>query len=182
MSRIETAMTRWLVYVQMHLLLPFDYRVFTPILEKLRKHVQARSTPSSATVVKGSTPSKAAPMPMPMFEQQTEKDLKEFDVMAEKFTVQAIAFIRRHRYYLGNNYDKYYVQVSGIIIIIVVPRYKGGSPGQVVMGGDSCCKGGEFESQRRILYGHFSHIFVVKNVMMFVWKEAEDGPFKKMKA
>ena len=107
-------------------------------------------------------------MPMPMFEQQTEKDLKEFDVMAEKFTVQAIAFIRRHRYYLGNNYDKYYVQVSGIIIIIVVPRYKGGSPGQVVMGGDSCCKGCEFESQRRILYGHFSHIIVVKNVMMFV--------------
>ena len=32
MSRIETAMTRWLVYVQMHLLMPLDYRVFTPIL------------------------------------------------------------------------------------------------------------------------------------------------------
>jgi hypothetical protein len=25
-------MTRWLVYVQMHLLMPLDYRVFTPIL------------------------------------------------------------------------------------------------------------------------------------------------------
>ena len=35
----------------------------------------------------------------------------------------------------------------------------GGSPGLVVMGGDSCSKGRGFESRRRILDGHdiFSH-------------------------
>ena len=48
--------------------------------------------------------------------------------------------------------------------------YKGGSPGLVVMGGNSHSKGHGFESQHRILDGHFSHIFVVKNVMMFVLK------------
>ena len=102
MSRVETAMTRWLVYVQLHLHLPFDYRVFTPILEKLRKHLQTRSVPSSASTA--STSSTSA------FE--LEKDLKEFDLMAEKFAVQCIAFIRRHRYYLGNNFDKYFIQVK----------------------------------------------------------------------
>ena len=30
----------------------------------------------------------------------------------------------------------------------------GGSPGLVVMGGDSCSKGREFESRHRILDGH----------------------------
>ena len=37
----------------------------------------------------------------------------------------------------------------------------GGSPGLVVMGGDSCSKGRGFESQHRLLDGHFSHLFVV---------------------
>ena len=41
------------------------------------------------------------------------------------------------------------------------------SPGLVVMGGDSCSKGWGFESQRCILDGHFSHLFVVK-IVMFV--------------
>ena len=36
-------------------------------------------------------------------------------------------------------------------------------PGLVVMGRDSCSKGSELESQRNILDGHFSHLFVVKN-------------------
>ena len=44
----------------------------------------------------------------------------------------------------------------------------GGSPGLVVMGRDSHSKGHGFESQHRKLDGHFSHIFVVKVVMMFV--------------
>ena len=44
----------------------------------------------------------------------------------------------------------------------------GWSPGLVVMGVDSCSKGREFESQHHILDGHFSHLFVVKIVMMFV--------------
>ena len=46
----------------------------------------------------------------------------------------------------------------------------GGSPGLVVMGGDSCSKGCGFESQHRILDGQFSHSFVVK-IVMFVWKD-----------
>ena len=41
----------------------------------------------------------------------------------------------------------------------------GGSPGLVVMGGDSYSKSREFESRHHILDGHFSHVFVVKIVM-----------------
>ena len=41
------------------------------------------------------------------------------------------------------------------------------SPGLVVMGGDSCSKGREFESGHHIMDGHFSHLFVVK-IVMFV--------------
>ena len=37
---------------------------------------------------------------------------------------------------------------------------EGGSPGLVVMGGDSCSKGCEFESLHRILDGHF-HIYLL---------------------
>ena len=40
----------------------------------------------------------------------------------------------------------------------------GDSHGLVVMGGDYCFKGREFESHG-ILDGHFSHLFVVKIVM-----------------
>ena len=46
----------------------------------------------------------------------------------------------------------------------------GGSPGLVVMGGDSSPEGRGFESQHHILDGHFSHILVVK-IVMFVWKD-----------
>ena len=59
----------------------------------------------------------------------------------------------------------------------------GGSPGLVVMGGDSCLKGCGFESQHRILDGHFSHLFVEKIVRFFrndenkQKKVAGDGPF-----
>ena len=45
------------------------------------------------------------------------------------------------------------------------------SPGLVVMGGDSCFEGHGFESQHHILDGYFSHIFVVKIVMMFGLKD-----------
>ena len=42
---------------------------------------------------------------------------------------------------------------------------EGGSPGLVVMGGDSCSKGCEFESWHCILDGHFfTYLFVVKFV------------------
>ena len=62
--------------------------------------------------------------------------------------------------------------------------FEGRSPGLVVMGGDSCSKGRGFESQRRILDGHFSHLLVVKIVMFektkINEKEAGEGPFKKI--
>ena len=41
----------------------------------------------------------------------------------------------------------------------------GGSPGLVVIRGDSCFKVCEFESRHHILDGHFLHLFVVKIVM-----------------
>ena len=40
---------------------------------------------------------------------------------------------------------------------------EGGSLGLVVMGGDSCSEGREFESQHHILDGHFSHINLLLN-------------------
>ena len=40
MSRVDTAMSRWLVYAQTHALLPLDLRVFPPILERLRGYLQ----------------------------------------------------------------------------------------------------------------------------------------------
>ena len=59
----------------------------------------------------------------------------------------------------------------------------GGSPGFLVTGGDSGCKGQGFESQDCILDRYFSHLFAVK-IVMLVWKDeklAEDGPFLKKK-
>ena len=47
-------------------------------------------------------------------------------------------------------------------------RTVGECPGLVVMGKDTCPEGCGFESRHYILVGHFSHIFVVKIVMMFV--------------
>ena len=52
----------------------------------------------------------------------------------------------------------------------------------MVMGGDSCSEGCEFKSLHCILDGHFSHIFVEKNVMCVTKtkinkKEAGVGPF-----
>ena len=64
----------------------------------------------------------------------------------------------------------------------------GQEPGLVVMGGDSCSKGREFESQHQLLDRHFSHLFIVKikNCNDFLekivnknGKKAGDGPFKK---
>ena len=60
--------------------------------------------------------------------------------------------------------------------------WSGTSPGLVVMGGDSCSKGREFEPLHCILDGHFSHLFVVKIVMLFKKtkikeKETGVGPF-----
>ena len=66
-------------------------------------------------------------------------------------------------------------------------RYQGGTPCQVVKGGDSCSEGLGFESRRLILAGNsiFSHIVVVRIVKFaektkINEKEAGHGPFKKI--
>ena len=46
----------------------------------------------------------------------------------------------------------------------------GGSPGLVVMGGDSCPKGRRFDPSTIYWMDIFSHLFVVK-IVMFVWKD-----------
>ena len=56
----------------------------------------------------------------------------------------------------------------------------------MVMGGDLCSIGREFESQHHILDGHFSYLFAVRIVILFEKmkineKEAEDGPFLKIR-
>ena len=43
MNRFQTAMIRWLVYCEIHNILPLDYRVFAPILDKIRSHVLEKS-------------------------------------------------------------------------------------------------------------------------------------------
>ena len=66
-------------------------------------------------------------------------------------------------------------------------RYQGGTPCQVVKGGDSCSEGLGFESRRLILAGNsiFSHIVVVRIVKFaektkINEKEAGHGPLKKL--
>ena len=57
-----------------------------------------------------------------------------------------------------------------------------GSPGLVVMGGESCSKGCEFKSRHHLLDGHFFTFICYKNCNVFEkdenkWKEAGAGPF-----
>ena len=54
----------------------------------------------------------------------------------------------------------------------------------MVMGGDLCSEGWEFESWHHILDGHFSHLFVVRIVRFFEKTKIneKEGPFyKKMR-
>ena len=67
------------------------------------------------------------------------------------FIFKVLSICKFFRYRYGYKYD----------------NYLGGSPGLVVMGGDSFAEGCGFKSQRHILDGHFSHIFNVK-IVMFV--------------
>ena len=66
-----------------------------------------------------------------------------------------------------------------------VIRHLDGSPGLVVMGGDSCSRGRGFKSQHHILYGHFLTFICCKNCNVCLKnakineKEAVDGPFLK---
>ena len=64
--------------------------------------------------------------------------------------------------------DRLSIRESIFFCIIQTIQLLGGSPGLVVMGGDSCTKGCGFKSCHCILDGHISQIFVVKIVMMFV--------------
>lgn len=89
MSRVDTALTRLLVYTQMHLVLPLDCRVFIPILEKLRKPVLAN--------------------------QIADPLVKEFHEASEKLVAHFTTFIRKHRLYIGNNGPKYSVQLEAIL-------------------------------------------------------------------
>ena len=68
--------------------------------------------------------------------------------------------------------SQFFISVSACVyrisnIQIKSVLHMGGSPG-LVMGGGSCSEGRGFESWHCIIDGHFSHIFVVKIVMMFV--------------
>lgn len=90
MSRDETALIRWLVYCQTHFILPLDYRVFTPILEKLRKFLQVGEV--------------------------DPKLLAGFHEQADTFTAQCLVFIRDHRNHLGGGkFAKYHVQLDHIL-------------------------------------------------------------------
>ena len=108
MSRVDTAMSRWLVYAQTHSLLPLDLRVFPPILERLRSYLQACAGPP----VSGSSSTSDDSF---IEENLFINDMNEFNMAAEKFSGQCILFIRKHRYYLGSNFDKYYDQLEALL-------------------------------------------------------------------
>ena len=68
-----------------------------------------------------------------------------------------------------SNRSKGWSVVTSLVNVIKLYWELGGSPGLLVIGGDSCSKGCGFESQPCIPDGHFSHLFVVK-IVMFVSK------------
>ena len=86
------------------------------------------------------------------------------------YTVMTNFFSQTHTYLIWWNHGS---DKSTLLEISVNKKFVklGGSPGTVVMAGDSSSEGRGFESQHRIMDGHFSHIFVVKIVFMFVWKD-----------
>lgn len=92
MSRLETAMTRWIVYCQIHTILPLDFRVFSPVLDRIRAHVHSQSLQEAA-----------------------RPDIDEFNAVADAFVSQCLTFVRKHRYYLGNNFEKYKAQLEAVL-------------------------------------------------------------------
>ena len=108
MSRVDTAMSRWLVYAQTHALLPLDLRVFPPILERLRGYLQTCAGPP----INGNTSSSEDSF---MEDNLFMNDINEFNMAADKFSAQCVLFIRKHRYYLGNNFDKYFAQLESLL-------------------------------------------------------------------
>ena len=109
MSRVDTAMSRWLVYAQTHALLPLDLRVFPPILERLRAYLQACAGPPCTDNANAASDSTF------MEDNLFVTDMNEFNMAAEKFSGQCVLFIRKHRYYLGNHFEKYFDQLEALL-------------------------------------------------------------------
>ena len=47
--------------------------------------------------------------------EPADTNLMYFKLSVEKFIHQCVNFVRKHRYYLGNNYTKYIVQLESIL-------------------------------------------------------------------
>ena len=73
------------------------------------------------------------------------------------------------------------VRYNSRVVIYDCKAFTRLTTGLVVMGGDSCLEGREFESHHHVLDGHFSHIFVEKcslfEKMKIHKKRPGDGPF-----
>jgi hypothetical protein len=82
MSRNETTLTRWVVYCQAHAAFPIDYRVFTPMLDRVRKVVQAMTNETSAVGGGG---------------DDVRAMLSTFHDAADIFVEQAVGLVRKHR-------------------------------------------------------------------------------------
>ena len=41
--------------------------------------------------------------------------MEEFNIAADAFVSSGVVFIRKHRYYLGNNYQKYLTQLEAVL-------------------------------------------------------------------
>ena len=50
-----------------------------------------------------------------IFIEPADTNLVHFKTSVEKFIHQCVTFVRKHRYYLGNNYNKYIVQLESIL-------------------------------------------------------------------
>lgn len=82
MSRDDTALTRWSVYSRIHSTLPLDHRVFTPILDKLRKLNVLLNASGNSVAAEG----------------EIESDpMKDFHSAATEFANQCVNFVRKHR-------------------------------------------------------------------------------------
>ena len=92
-----------------------------------------------------------------------------------------VLLIIQQNNYIPTSPDGRETRISNYILTV---WSMGGSPGLVVMRGDSCSKGTEFESRHSILDGHFFTCLFVEKFVMCVWKDEKNrksgrvGPFK----
>ena len=79
LDRDQTAMARWLVYCEVHRMLPLDHRCFVPLLERLRrKFLQAHHSSSSGR-------DSAAGASEDREEDEEERQSREFHAAADDF-------------------------------------------------------------------------------------------------